>query len=277
MPPLHPVCFDKVPDRLPDWWDDEDDEDDEEEEDADNDKKGEQYGEDESKTGDPNLDDVSFSKGSGGSPGGGGGSGRGSGRGSGSGDDEMGKGILATIMALYTRAIRNAPIRTKSISTCLLALLGDLLAQRIATGPKAFEWDRRRSTSVGIWGLLFMGPVLHSWYGVLDRIFFGRFSVWQKLLCDQLFFAPFFNGAFIAGIGTMEGLSPHEVITTLKSKLWPSMKANWTIWPAAQFVNFAFIPKTFQIVYVNCIALFWNVILTYISHDEEKTDIVQTG
>lgn len=229
--------FDKVPEELPDWWDDEEDD-----------------------------DDIDKDKGGNGGEGGSGGQG-GSGDGGDGGGD--GKGFFAALLAMYVNAIRTNPVRTKALSTCVIALFGDMLAQIIAQSDKAeFCFDVRRSASIGIWASVFMGPVLHYWYGFLDRVFLGKFALAGKLLSDQLLFAPFFNGAFIAGVGTLEGNPLRQVADTVRTKLWPSMKANWTLWPAAQVVNFTLIPRTFQIVYVNCVALVWNVILTYISHED---------
>lgn len=234
--------FDKVPDKLPDWWDDEEDEDDEPKEGG-NDRGGGGSGE--------------------------GNDGRGSGGNSGGGGGGYEEGLFATLLAMYVRAIRTNPVRTKAISTSLLSVIGDLLAQKIAQRDNAeFVLDTRRSASIGLWGLFIMGPALHYWYAVLDRLFFGKFAVLNKLLSDQLLFAPVFNAAFIVGVGSLEGNPLKEVAETVRTKFWPSMKANWTLWPAAQVVNFALVPKTFQIVYVNCVALVWSVILAYIAHDD---------
>lgn len=234
------LLFDKVPDKLPDWWDDEDEDDEDE---ADHEKGGS----------------------------GGGKRGRGEGGGDGGdGGDGGGEGsIFAILLAMYVRAIKTNPVRTKALSTGLIAILGDLLAQKISqSGKGEFVVDRRRSASVGIWGLLALGPALHYWYAILDRLFMGRYAVISKLLSDQLLFAPICNAAFMAGVGSLEGNPFSEVSQTVREKLWPSTKANWTLWPAAQLLNFSLVPKTFQIVYVNCVALVWSVILAYIAHDD---------
>lgn len=247
--------FDKVPDKLPDWWDDEDE--DEDEEDSDGNKGG-----DERDEGNREGGSGSGSGGDEGPRGGGGGGGSGDGGG-------RRAGVFAMLLAMYVRSIKTNPVRTKAISTSLLAFMGDLLAQKIAQRDKAeFVLDMRRSASVGLWGFCMMGPVLHYWYGILDRLFFGKFAVMNKLLSDQLLFAPLFNGAFMLGVGSLEGHPFQDLTETVRTKLWPSMKANWTLWPAAQVVNFALVPKTFQIVYVNCVALVWSVVLAYIAHDE---------
>jgi protein Mpv17 len=39
----------------------------------------------------------------------------------------------------------------------------------------------------------------------------------------------------------------------VQSKLIPSLKANYLIWPAAHLINFAFIPSSQRILYINVI------------------------
>lgn len=233
------MLFDKVPDKLPDWWDDEDDDED----------------------GSEKINGGGNGDGDDGGNAGGDGKG-----GNGSGDDP--NNIFGLLLAMYSRSLVRYPIRTKAFSTLVLAVIGDYCAQRIAQRESdTFSLDRRRSISIGIWAFTFMGPVLHFWYATLDRMFVGRYAVVYKLLCDQLMFAPFFNSSFLAGTGALEGKPLNEVAHAVTSKFWASMKANWMLWPAAQFVNFSFVPSAYQVLYVNGIALIWNIILTYISHE----------
>lgn len=241
-----PLKFDKVPDKLPDWWDDEDDEDEE----AENSKQ-------------PNGDGGDGSSGGGGDGSGGYGSNNGSSNG-----DGGEKGFFAGLLAMYVRAVKTNPVRTKAASTALLSIVGDYLAQHISQqDDPSCKLDIRRTLSVGIWGFIALGPSLHYWYAALDRLFFGKFAVLYKVVADQLLFSTVSNAAFMAGVGTLEGHPFRETLETVRTKIWPSMKANWTLWPAAQLINFACVPKSFQIVYVNCIALIWSVILAYIAHD----------
>lgn len=243
--------FDKVPNKLPEWWDDEEDEDDE----AMKRKLAKEGG-------------GSGNFGNGGDGGGGYGS-NGAGGGDGHGDGDGGKdGFLPGLLAMYVRTVQKHPVRTKAISTCVLGILGDILAQRIAHRQNVqFTLDLRRTLSIGLWGLVALGPALHYWYAALDRLFFRKYAVLYKVLADQLVFSTVSNASFMAGVGTLEGHPLKESIENVRSKLWPSMKANWMLWPAAQVINFACIPRSFQVVYVNCIALVWCVILAYIAHE----------
>lgn len=47
-----------------------------------------------------------------------------------------------------------------------------------------------------------LGPMVHSWYGFLDRYY--KVTNWKtvlyKILCDQCFGAPTFSFVFITGV-----------------------------------------------------------------------------
>ncbi|KAI0562220.1 hypothetical protein FGB62_64g150 [Gracilaria domingensis] len=252
-------AFDKVPTKLPDWWDDDDDED-----------TTDEFHALRFENGNPQ---VALGSGSGGFArnGGSGGSGRGEdGKFNGDGG-KPNEGIFAALMAMYMRAMSRNPVLTKAITTSLIAFLGDVLAQKFSQmANKEFLWDMRRTLAITVWGFCFMGPTLHYWFSTLDKLYTNKYSVISKLITDQLLFAPFFNSAFMMGVGTLEGHSLKEVSDTVKTKLWSAMKANWMLWPAAQFINFSFVPKHLQVVYVNCVALVWNVIFMYISHSNDE-------
>lgn len=212
---------------------------------------------------------------SGGSGGSGSRWGGGSGYGGGGGDGEERNG-LQKLIAAYINAQERRPIFTKASSTLVLTMIGDYCAQRLSArqSGERFTLDLRRMLSVGTFGFCFMGPVLHYWYGTLDRIF-GRSAI-QKMISDQLLFSIPFNSSFIIGVGLLEGGSLSDVTTSVRDKWWTTAKANWCLWPAAQMINFSLVPKSFQIIYVNSVGFVWNVVLTYIAHSKigSKTDNV---
>lgn len=208
-----------------------------------------------------------------GNGGSGGGFGRGGWGGNGGGDGGEG-GPLGRLLALYVGALASWPVLTKASSTLVLGLAGDYCAQRLtaAQDKEEFSLDVRRLLSVGAWSFCFMGPALHYWYAALDGVFYGRLAALYKLVSDQVFFAPAFNAAFIAGVGALEGTPTHELRENLANRFWPSMKANWMLWPAAQAINFSVVPKTWQILYVNSVGFVWNIILTYIAHSDMASE-----
>uniref|UniRef100_A0ACB8G9D3 Uncharacterized protein n=1 Tax=Sphaerodactylus townsendi TaxID=933632 RepID=A0ACB8G9D3_9SAUR len=67
-------------------------------------------------------------------------------------------------------------------------------------------------------GFCFVGPVIGSWYQVLDRLVPAKTKVaaLQKMLLDQGGFAPCFLGCFLAVVGTLNGLSVEDNWSKIK-------------------------------------------------------------
>lgn len=279
------TAFDKIPTKLPAWWDDEDDDDDE----ADGDSREavlryETTGNDYSRaptgsiapdgaSGSAVVDTVTAGGGGGGAAGGTGkgGGGRSGGDGSESDGGSEGGWLMAPIR-LYVAALSRRPLVTKAVTASVLGMVGDAVAQMLARGQgEGGGHDSRRTVAIGVMGIVFTGPLLHAWYGWLARRVVGKGSLIKKVLLDQLVFASAFNAVFSILLPTLEGHPVRENVDACKSKFWPVMKANWMLFPAAQLVNFAVMPVNLQPVFTNMVGLVWNVVLTYILHDECET------
>jgi hypothetical protein len=74
---------------------------------------------------------------------------------------------------------------------------------------------------------------------------------------------PAFTGAFAVsssrllrkGVPAAAGVcrSVGGVVSTVKSKLKPTLLANWTVWPLAHVINFALVPPAQRILYINVV------------------------
>jgi len=150
---------------------------------------------------------------------------------------------------------------TKASTAGFLNGLGDYIQQNIQ-GNKKHDWARTARQAA--WGFLIPGPFLHYFYGGLARMIPGNSvkAVASKIFLDQTICAPLIVTSFYWGTGLMEGKSVDDIKAKYYATFWPTMKLNYTIWPAAQLINFAFVPVPWQVVYVSGVSLVWSVILS---------------
>ncbi|OSX74412.1 hypothetical protein BU14_0290s0020 [Porphyra umbilicalis] len=218
--------------------------------------------------------------------GGAGGGGRGSGgRGGGGGGDGGGvpdgpRDPLAWAAHVWTYNLARRPILSKAVSTSLIGLLGDLIAQGVshrralAAVPAGcpyrppFRLDARRAAAVTALGFVFTGPMLHGWYETLGRVFPGGgwAAVASSVVADQSLFAPLVNGVYLMATGLMEGGGVDDVTAKVRGGFGDVWRKSIAVWVPAQAVNFGLVPLVWRVPYVNGVALLWTVLLSSVAH-----------
>jgi hypothetical protein len=126
------------------------------------------------------------------------------------------------------------------------------------------SYDVPRSLRSGLFGALAVGPIFHVWFRRLDLWFPG--SAWKpvakKLALDQLVMAPLFTSFYFVAMGGMEQRPSDEITRKVSQALWPTLLANWAIFPLAQGLNFAFVPERLRVLVLNAGGLVYNVYLS---------------
>ncbi|GFR50941.1 hypothetical protein Agub_g13261 [Astrephomene gubernaculifera] len=203
-----------------------------------------------------------------GGSGGGGGSGVGGKTVGSGGSGEPGRGGSSSggLWAWYLSCLEASPLLTKALTCALLNALGDVFCQLFIEGG---QWNAKRTATFTFMGAALVGPALHYWYGLLNKLVVARGAAGatMQLLLDQGVFAPVFLATFISMLFTIEG-KPGLIRPKLEQDLLETVKANWILWIPAQFINFRFVPPHLQVLTANVVALAWNTYMSYQSHKE---------
>merc|ERR1712110_604572 len=176
---------------------------------------------------------------------------------------------LRSVAVLYDRAVTRRPRLMKGLTTGSLMGVGDILSQVIENrgreDHRGIDW--KRTLRMGTIGLS-IGPVLHYWFGFLERVTTatGTRAALIKLAYDQFLFAPFMLAVVTSVIGASEGKSLKQLKQDLILTYLPALKMNYYIWPAANYINFAMVPTHLRVLYVSSISVGWNAILSNITH-----------
>lgn len=173
----------------------------------------------------------------------------------------------AAINRLFTRKYL---IFTNTASCGVLLGLGDMSIQTVEyCKNNRDKFDFKRAAKMFTIGIV-LGPFNHVWYSFLDKALPGiNFAtISKKILADQACASPFFAFTFFIGTGTLEGKPFNASFGEFRAKFWEVYKADWTLWPAAQAINFYFLKPKYRVVYVAFVTLVWNTYLSYVKHKD---------
>eukprot|EP00823_Brevimastigomonas_motovehiculus_P007275 TRINITY_DN6296_c0_g1_i1.p1 TRINITY_DN6296_c0_g1~~TRINITY_DN6296_c0_g1_i1.p1 ORF type:complete len:224 (+),score=34.77 TRINITY_DN6296_c0_g1_i1:26-673(+) len=172
----------------------------------------------------------------------------------------------------YLNLLARRPVLTKTLTSGFLYAVGDGCSQ-VIDGTYKTKYDTSRTLRFVLWGLAF-GPLGHAWYnGVLEKAFLGAsFSTAiKKTLCDQFIFAPVVNGLFLLYVPMMAGKTLEQARQGWLEQYKSVMKANWSLWPWVQLVNFKLIPGPLQLPFINVVLLGWSTFLALVTSKKPST------
>mmetsp|Transcript_29113 Transcript_29113/g.78814 ORF Transcript_29113/g.78814 Transcript_29113/m.78814 type:complete len:368 (+) Transcript_29113:169-1272(+) len=213
--------------------------------------------------------------------------------------------IASSLLSDYRKALDAEPLKVKIITGCLLAILGDAIAQ--SRQPE--EYNKKRAGAFvafdGVWR-----TVQQVTYGPIIQTCNGKFSIGllsslaflnlqdellkednkvilaaiEQTLVSQLVLIPLlYYPIFYAVTGVVQNLTTQETITRAKETFIPLMKRNLLFWIPVQFGAFYFVEENLQIPVLTACGLVWTVILSVSagnvnqSSSEEKDDVNEIG
>lgn len=174
---------------------------------------------------------------------------------------------LVALWNAYNQSLESNPLITKAMTSLVGFLLGDLIAQKFLGGKDA-DLEVARLARMASFGFLIHGPVGHYFYGMLDRLIVGKspLKVASKVVVDQVFWAPIFTAVFFAYLGFAERKTMDDIVTKIKNDTWTGVTASWKFWPFAHVINFALIPTSQRLLYINTLQVGYNVFLSFLGN-----------
>jgi hypothetical protein len=211
-----------------------------------------------------------------------------------------GMSLVSSLWKWYTFQIEQRPLRTKVITAGILVGMGNVASQCIPILMKQimmiYEKYHASSTTINnmnttihdtsinwyqmtefiLMGSLLQAPITHYYYLYLDEYLPPTPTPWTlttflKLSIDQLIFAPTFLAAVFVFLDLMDGLSCAKIWNHLTSDWCQTVIANWKLWVPSTFVNLAFCPPCFRVLFANVIFFIWSIVLSTLMHPSSSS------
>lgn len=185
---------------------------------------------------------------------------------------------MAGLWARYNALLESQPLLTKALTSLTGFTAGDILAQCFVE-KDGKPYDVMRTIRLGSFGFLLHGTTGHYFYGFLDSKMPGTapMTVATKVAIDQTIWNPIFGCMFFGYLNLMEGKSMDDYVKKIKTDLKTAVMGSWAVWVPAHTINFAFIPPSQRLLYINTIQIGYNVFLSFLGNKsvepEEKKEL----
>ncbi|KAJ3662957.1 hypothetical protein Zmor_007271 [Zophobas morio] len=135
------------------------------------------------------------------------------------------------------------------------------------------SWDKIRTRNMSIFGVS-AGIFCHHWYIYLDRRLPDCTvrAVIKKVIIDQFVSSPVCIVMLFLTTAVLEEQSKSELWTEMKDKAWKLYAAEWVIWPAAQYINFQFLPTRYRVLYDNLVSVGYDTYTSYIKYIDKISE-----
>ncbi|XP_031849698.1 peroxisomal membrane protein 2 [Nomia melanderi] len=162
--------------------------------------------------------------------------------------------ILQLTSAYFERLYTN-PVRTKALTSCIIASLGNYVSQKIA-GAKVTNGDSL--LAFALFGLFFGGPVPHYFYSYIYPFVRNPLGL---LLIDRCLYTPCFQALSLYMLSIFEGNTHNDACKQMKKLYWPILNANLKYITLIQFINLKYVPPVLRVFVMNIIGFFWIIYL----------------
>ncbi|XP_055041571.1 mitochondrial inner membrane protein Mpv17 isoform X2 [Misgurnus anguillicaudatus] len=140
---------------------------------------------------------------------------------------------MAGLWRSYQALMGRYPWTVQIVTAGSLVGVGDVISQQLIERRGLANHSVKRTAKMMSIGFFFVGPVVGSWYKVLDKLVTGgtKSAALKKMLFDQDY-----TDALIS---------------------------NYYLWPPVQIANFYFVPLHHRLAVVQIVAVVWNSYLSW--------------
>ncbi|WOK95393.1 hypothetical protein Cni_G04100 [Canna indica] len=170
--------------------------------------------------------------------------------------------IVTVAWQRYLHQLQTHPLRTKAITSGVLAGCSDAIAQKIS-GIKRLQL--RRMLLIMLYGFVYAGPFGHFLHKLMEKIFKGKKgkeTVAKKVLLEQLTASPWNNMFFMTYYGLVVEGRPFSLVRTKIRNDYPSVQlTSWKFWPIVGWINYQYMPLQLRVLFHSLVASCWAVFL----------------
>ncbi|WVZ91607.1 hypothetical protein U9M48_037753 [Paspalum notatum var. saurae] len=156
--------------------------------------------------------------------------------------------VVAMAGQAYMRQMQAHPLRTKAITSGVLAGCSDAVAQKISGVSKL---QLRRLLLIALYGFAYAGPFGHFLHKLMDRV-----------LVEQLTASPWNNMMFMMYYGLVVEGRPFGHVKSKVKKDYASVQLTaWKFWPVVSWINYEYMPLQLRVLFHSFVASCWAVFL----------------
>lgn len=195
---------------------------------------------------------------------------------------------MKSFLRFYLNSLDKYPIRTKLITSGIMAACSDLMIQKIEKshdhrsdnyGEFNTNIDWKRTLNMASWGFLIV-PFMHAWYNILERVFpmtekrrNAPAVTLKRMTMDQILFAPLSLAAFLTYMSLIEHKTWSECKDKIKNDLPSTLLMNYKVWPLAQCINLWIVPVQHRVFVISFVGFFWNAYLSHVQHHSNRQNM----
>jgi hypothetical protein len=190
--------------------------------------------------------------------------------------------------AWYMGCLAAFPVYTKSLTTGVIGLVGDTMAQIVEEGMRsrnqgtAFQlrqrYDRRRGVANTLDGVLVMGPLLHYAYNYLEWLIpvsgaatgmAATVAAMSQVFIDDFILDAIFVGIMFFTTGLGEGYSLRNIWNQFRNDYTGAVRTSWAtsvLLMPIEFILFRFFPLRVRVLGMNLIDIVWEGMMSYLVH-----------